>query len=220
MVMRRHLARIARAGFRLEEIHHEGRAAEDPPEPARRRRDVETVGSDLRTPDSFRPRLERRQIGVRRRIRRSVGAQNCEIFRSRRHHAHHLGRAEQRDGACPRRHETDGVTANDLALVAPHDLRARPRIGKQHDIFVGLVGPAQHGALVGVAIGDDEVLAAGVPGACAVLIFGRCRFVEFRILGACEVGGGGFCADRSGGERGAGISAVIHASHPWFARGS
>ena len=201
------------------EIHHEGRAAEDASEPARRCRDVETVGADLRAAACLRPRLERRQIRMRRRVRRSVGAQLGEIFRPRRHHAHHLGGAEQRDGACARRHEADGVTGDDLALVTPHDLGARPRIGKQHDIFVGLVGPAQHRALVGVAIGDDEVLAAGVPGARAVLVFGRRRFVEFRIFGACKMGGGGFGADRSGGERGAGISAVIHVSHPWFERG-
>jgi hypothetical protein len=119
----------------------------------------------------------------------------------------------------PAGHEADGMTGYDLALVAPHDLGARPGIGKQHDIFVGLVGPAQHGALIGVAVGDDEVLAAGIPGTRPLLVFGRRRFVEFRIFGACKMGGGGFGADWRGGECGAGISAVIHASHPWFERG-
>ena len=61
--------------------------------------------------------------------------------------------------------------------------------------IVGLIGPAQHGALIDVAIGDDEVLAAGIPGTRPLLVFGRRRFVEFRIFGACKMGGGGFGAD-------------------------
>ncbi|HMM91747.1 hypothetical protein [Bradyrhizobium sp.] len=65
MMMRRHLGRIAGAVARLQEVHHEGRAAKDPPEPSRRCRDVEAVGADLLITWCLRPRLERRQVGMR-----------------------------------------------------------------------------------------------------------------------------------------------------------
>ena len=70
----------------------------------------------------------------------------------------------KRHAAVARRHERHRVAADRLLLGAGRDLGGGRRVVQQHDVFVDLALARERRAGLRLGIGDDEVLAARVPG--------------------------------------------------------
>src|SRR5712664_4332011 len=127
VVMWRHPGGVAWTVPRLQEVHHERRAAEDSSKPPRLLRHVETVGPDPGAAARFGPWFERGKIGVRGGVGFRIAAEAREVRRSCRHHAHDLGGAEQFYRTRTSRDEADGMAADRDTFAAPDDFRARTR---------------------------------------------------------------------------------------------
>ena len=145
VVVRRQLGDVARTVLRIEIVHHQGRAAEDAAEAARRRRHVEAVGADAKAADRLGPGLERRHV----RMRLGIGPRRSRTWPRGPPTASRTcgpaGRLRQRDTAVAGRHDHQRI-AVDLQR-SRHWRIHRSRcvaIRQQQHIFVRLIVPLQH----------------------------------------------------------------------------
>ena len=109
-----------------------------------------------------------------------------EIGRARREHAHEAAALRQGHARVARRHERHRVAADRLLLRACRDFGDGRRVMQQHDVFVDLALARERRAGLRLGVGDDEVLAACVPGLAVLVVVLRLGLVELGVLGRGE----------------------------------
>ena len=203
VVMRRQLGDVARTHLRRKIVHHQRRAPPDAAEAPRLVRHVEGVDADLETVVRRRPGLKRRHVRMRRRVGLGVRAPRVEVRRLRREQADDAAALRQLDAARPGRHDDERVAVRGLRLALSGRRKRRVPVGHDDDVLVRIV-TLEDGARLRLAVGDDEVLAAGEPGLAVPILLLRRSLVEEAELGA-GVGGGRRRRRGGGREGGAGI---------------
>ena len=100
-------------------------------------------------------------------------------------HADDAATVRKRDGAFAGRHEGDGIAAN-ASASAPAEMSVIVAASCSSTTYSSGWPRAEAGAGLRLAVGDDEVLSARIPGAAvAVVLLGR-GFVELGVFGAGE----------------------------------
>src|SRR5690606_11974603 len=118
MMMRRKLGDITRSDIRLEIVDHKSRAPPDPSKPAGLFRNIETIGSDLKSTARLGPRREGWHVFMPDFMGGSIAAFACEVFRSGRQEPDNTPLRIHDNRAVARRNEGDGISFHTLGYSA------------------------------------------------------------------------------------------------------